>query len=540
MNIPKKIINILISLVIIICILFWGIKTSDNIFEDIIIKNNISNSIEQSNQTKIVFLGDMMLTRGVETSVKNNFNGDYNKLFDNLTELKEADITYANLEGPISSSGNNVGSKYSFRMNLAVIDAIKNAGFDILSFANNHVGDWNMQAFKDTLTSLDNIGIYLTGAGFDKKSAESPIIIEKNGIRFGFLSFSDVGPVWMKAEDKSPGILISDNLENLKNIIKTARIKSDVLIVSFHWGEEYKLKHNKRQETLAHLAIDSGADVIIGHHPHVIEDVEEYMGKPIVYSLGNFIFDQYFSKDTMRGMLFELNFENTLIKSSDIKIITLNKKYQPEGIFTLDEIKKRDAVSKSNCPTPKQEYSDMSLFNIGKETSLSDITYIPKNLTELNLSISTKKGICLTEETQKAFTDMAQAAKNNGNIIKVSSGFRDYTTQNSLFKESFKKDEVRTLISIAKPGHSEHQLGTTVDITGSSINYDSASNRFENTKEDLWLRDNAYLYGFIQSYPSGKDKVTGYMYEPWHYRYVGYSLSKTIKESGLTIIETLD
>lgn len=292
--------------------------------------------IKETNKiTTLFFVGDIMLTRGVKKSVDKNFNGDYNRLFDNLIKLKEADILFGNLEGDVSNTGNNVGSKYSFRMNPEILPVLKNSGFDIVSFANNHVGDWNIKAFKDTLKNLEENKILKTGAGENKNDAENPTIIEKNGIRFGFIGFSDVGPNWIEAKINSPGILLASD-PNLNEIIKKAKMKTDILIVSFHFGEEYKLIHNKRQETLAHSVIDNGADIVIGHHPHVIEDIENYKGKIIVYSLGNFIFDQYFSKDTMQGMLFSATFNNKNLIKTDKKIITLNKKYQPEGIFEIE------------------------------------------------------------------------------------------------------------------------------------------------------------------------------------------------------------
>jgi hypothetical protein len=101
-------------------------------------------------EVSISFLGDIMMDRGVKTSVYKNYGGDFNALFKNLGELKEDDITFANLEGPVSDVGNNVGSKYSFRMEEKSLDALKNASFEIVSFANNHVGDWNIAAFNDT------------------------------------------------------------------------------------------------------------------------------------------------------------------------------------------------------------------------------------------------------------------------------------------------------------------------------------------------------------------------------------------------------
>jgi poly-gamma-glutamate synthesis protein (capsule biosynthesis protein) len=503
------------------------------------VAENNENIIPQveNKKTTLFFVGDIMMTRGVKNSVDKNFGGDYSKLFENLSELKNADILFGNLEGDVSLTGNNVGSIYSFRMDPVILPVLKGAGFDIVSFANNHVGDWNMSAFKDTLSRLKDIGILKTGADLNKEDAANPTIIEKNGIKFGFLGFSDIGPNWLEAGVDTPGILLASD-PNIGEIIKNAKTKCDVLIVSFHFGEEYKLIHNKRQETLAHTAIDNGADMIIGTHPHVMEDIEKYNGKTIVYSLGNFLFDQYFSKDTMRGMLFSATYEGKNLVDTNEKIITLNSKFQPEGIFSKEEVAKKDALVPFTCPKPSKVYEDMSLLNIGQTIKLPDVTYIPKNLKELSLSYSTKKGICLTKETYDAFLSMADKAEDDKITLKASSGFRSYETQKILFADALKNND-KALTSVAKPGYSEHQLGTAIDITGASINYDSAVVRFDKTPEDIWLRENAYLYGFIQSYPQNKEDITGYKYEPWHYRYVGIAKAKEIKDSDLTITEFL-
>lgn len=535
-NIKTILISIFLSLII-FCI---GIFVLKNI-QPIKVNNqkeNIVKIIPPITKTTLFFVGDIMLTRGVKSSVDKNFGGDYSKLFVNLSELKNADILMGNLEGDVSDVGNNVGSIYSFRMDPSVLPVLKDAGFDIFSFANNHVGDWNMDAFKDTLSRLNDIGILKSGAGFNKDDATNPTIIEKNGTKFGFISFSDEGPNWIEAKTDTPGILLAGD-PNLGDIVKNAKAKCDVLIVSFHFGEEYQLVHNKRQETLAHTAIDNGADVVIGHHPHVMEDTEIYKDKPIVYSLGNFIFDQSFSKDTMRGMLFSLTYDGKNLTETSKKIITLNSKFQPEGIFTEDEIKKKDELTLSTCPKPQKEYADMSLLNIGQNIGLPDPTYIPEDLEELDNKSATKSGICLVKEAKESFDRMVADALEDGYHIKASSGFRSFETQKILFTNAVNSGKADALVSLAKPGYSEHQLGTTADVTSASINFDSASGSFFTTPESAWLKENAYLYGFIQSYPLGKESITGYKSEPWHYRYVGIENAKTIKDSGLTLSEYL-
>ncbi len=259
----------------------------------------------------LTFAGDVMFDRGVKGNVNKNFEGDFEKLFDNINGennnesiFNKDDISFLNLEGPVSDVGHNVGSIYSFRMNPVVISVLKNLGIDIVSFANNHVGDYTTLAFKDTLERLKDGGILYTGAGDDYNQVINPTIIEKNNIKTCFLGFSDVGPNWIKATNTTPGILLASD-PNFSKIISDAKLNCDVLIVSFHWGDEYK-PHNIRQEKLAHLAIDSGADIIVGHHPHVVQDVEIYKDKPIMYSLGNFMFDQYFSKETMQGLVVQM------------------------------------------------------------------------------------------------------------------------------------------------------------------------------------------------------------------------------------------
>jgi poly-gamma-glutamate synthesis protein (capsule biosynthesis protein) len=490
-------------------------------------------------ETTLYFVGDMMLTRSVGTSVKKNFDNDFNKLFDNIPEIKEADILFGNLEGPVSLIGNNVGSKYSFRMDPSVLPAIKNAGFDIVSFANNHVGDWNVNAFKDTLANLDNINLPKIGAGMSKQEAETPVIIKKNGVKFGYLGFSDVGPSWMEAKENKAGILLaSDPL--IREIITNAKEKVDVLIISFHWGDEYKTVHNSHQEKLARMAIDYGADMVIGHHPHVAQDIEIYKDKPIVYSLGNFIFDQYFSKETMKGMLFEATFDGNLLKKTENKIITLNKKYQLEGIFKEEEIKEKEDIASIACPKPTKYYEDMSLLPVDQDTNLPDITYIPNDLRELDENSSTKKGICLKKEARNSFELMAQTASKEGISIKVSSGFRSYEGQKATLAAEIKKGNPDALIAVAKAGYSEHQLGTAVDVTGQSIKYLSASDTFEKTDEAKWMEENARDFGFVESYPLGKENETGYQYEPWHYRYVGIDMAKEIIKKGQTIVEYLE
>lgn len=281
--------------------------------EKIFSEEDIDNIKKELRDISLLFVGDIMLDRDVKKSVIRNANGNFSFLFQNADFLKEADITFGNLEGPVSDIGKNLGNLYSFRMHPAVIPALKEAGFNVLSVANNHAGDWGEEAFADTLRRLTNDNIV---------AADSELkIIEKDGAQIGFLAFSDVGPKWLNFS----------LAESFGKIIKEASEKVDVLIVSIHWGEEYQKQHNKRQEELGHLAIENGAKIVIGHHPHVIQDIEKFKDGLIAYSLGNFIFDQNFSEETREGLALKVIISGKgEIKSFREQRIKINNFYQPE------------------------------------------------------------------------------------------------------------------------------------------------------------------------------------------------------------------
>ncbi|OGI63737.1 hypothetical protein A2914_01000 [Candidatus Nomurabacteria bacterium RIFCSPLOWO2_01_FULL_41_21] len=287
--------------------------------------------LREPDYARLSFLGDMMLDRGVRSSVAKNFAGNYSALFDNMEILKNSDIVFANLEGPASDKGEDQKNLYSFRMDPSVIPAIKGGGVSIVNVTNNHVGDWGREAYADTLARLKENEILYTGGG-TKAQAEAPTIVEKNGLKIGYLGFSDVGPNGMVAREDEAGVLLANN-PRFEEIIKSASEQVDFLVVSFHFGEEYKNTHNDRQEYLAHTAIDNGARIIVGHHPHVMQDTEVYKNGFIIYSLGNFIFDQRFSPETSKGTLYEIEVRQDGSMTEKKNIIETNRVFQPEKVI---------------------------------------------------------------------------------------------------------------------------------------------------------------------------------------------------------------
>lgn len=308
----------------------WGFTKSDELFIYSAPALVYSAVNVDSKSTSLLFVGDIMLGRGVEKSVEDNAGGDFSFLFEKIDFIKNADISFGNLEGPVSDSGEDIGNLHSFRFLPDSLTALKEAGFDIFSVANNHAGDWGKDAFKDSILKLKKEEILPVGGGLNKKNATSLKTIEKNGVKFGFLGFSDVGPEWMRVSEDGAGILTTS--DDYLSLIKDASQKIDVLVVSFHFGEEYEEVSNSRQKRLAREAIDNGAKIVIGHHPHIVQEIENYKDGIIAYSLGNFIFDQNFSEETMEGIVLEIILkEGNIIEVKQNKT-KLNNFFQPELI----------------------------------------------------------------------------------------------------------------------------------------------------------------------------------------------------------------
>jgi len=293
---------------------------------------------EKANKEEITLMlvGDIMLDRGVEYMVEKYDDGDFKFPFLKIADdLKGAKLLFGNLEGPISDKGTKVGSIYSFRNDPKAIEGLSYAGFDVISLANNHAFDYGREALEDTFLRLKTAGIDYVGAGFNEGEAyggSTPVIKEIEGTKIGFLAYTNLGPEIWKATERNSGIAwINENdFEKIKKDIENAKSQADILIVSLHSGEEYLSELTQFQIEFSKAAIDAGANIVIGHHPHVIQRNEKYKDGWIFYSLGNFVFDQAFSEKTMQGQIVEVLIENGKIKEVIPKEVKINNYFQPE------------------------------------------------------------------------------------------------------------------------------------------------------------------------------------------------------------------
>ncbi len=244
--------------------------------------------------TKLVFTGDVELSPPVQA--KYDGNGVNGVVSDRLYSiLHDADITMINNEFCFSDRGEkNMEKQFTFRVNPSYVSLLTDMGVDIAGLANNHVLDYGKTALQDTFSTLEGAGIEYTGAGNSLEEASKLIVMPcSDGRKLGFLAASHVIPsVDWNVTNSQPGEFCFYDEADLLRSIETAKQEVDLLFVMVHWGVESTTKLTDYQVNDGHSFIDAGADAVIGMHSHCLQPVEIYQGKPVFYSLGNFIFNK--------------------------------------------------------------------------------------------------------------------------------------------------------------------------------------------------------------------------------------------------------
>jgi len=239
----------------------------------------------------VIGVGDLLFSLGPTSLIKSQ--GGAAPLAKVASVLKDADITIANLESPLSRRGTKVKGKPDhliFEAPPEAIDSLTTAGIDIVAMANNHMMDYGAPAMEDTLRTLDAVGILHAGGGMNKADAWKPAIIERGGRKVAYLSFTQRIPSYFLPTATTPGIASGNDMGAVQSAIRAAKAKADYVIVAFHWGVEQSFEANAQQVRDGRAAVDAGADMVLSHHPHVMQGIEFYKGRLIAYSLGNFLF----------------------------------------------------------------------------------------------------------------------------------------------------------------------------------------------------------------------------------------------------------
>lgn len=247
---------------------------------------------------KIIFGGDLMFDRNIRLQAEKF--GDYDFFFTNLAPLfQEADLVVANLEGPITSfASQSVGTlpgspkNFIFTFSPEIVKTLKQNNLRLLNLGNNHILNFGPEGLAQTKNYLETAGLKFFGNTGDNE--ERYFIWQKDNLKIGFVNYNQFVP---------------NGFTLAKEDILKARSQADLVVLYAHWGEEYQERPGQTIEEQAHQLIEAGADLIIGSHPHVIQSTELYQGKKIYYSLGNFLFDQYFSPETQKGLLVVLTID---------------------------------------------------------------------------------------------------------------------------------------------------------------------------------------------------------------------------------------
>ena len=268
-----------------------SIKVSADGVEDVVCTVTVSDTKTITVST----LGDCTLGTDANFSTANSFNAydeanGHDYFFKNVKSiLEEDDVTFANLEGTFTTSNDRQDKQYAFKGDPDYTEILTDGSVEVVTLANNHSGDYGEQGLADTETALEE-------AGIDYCIGDTITVKEVNGVKIAFIGiFVNYGT------DDSENQLRSD-IENAK------KQGAELIITAFHWGSEKATQPDETQQSLAHIAIDCGADLVVGHHPHVLQGIEKYNGKYIAYSLGNFCFGGNSNPSDMDTMIFRQTF----------------------------------------------------------------------------------------------------------------------------------------------------------------------------------------------------------------------------------------
>jgi poly-gamma-glutamate capsule biosynthesis protein CapA/YwtB (metallophosphatase superfamily) len=264
---------------------------------------------EPPTEISLTVVGDIMLSRGVAAA-----HTDPTTTLRGLQPLlRRADVTVGNLESTLSTDGAPTQGDDSFGASPEVLTGLRRAGFDVLSLANNHTGDYGEAALVQTVRAFDGSGITQFGAGRDLAQASEPAIVERDGVTVGFLGFNAIGET-PQAGPAQPGALSvrmpprtgpldRDDLRHVLRAIRQLDTRVDAVVVLPHWGTQYTHVPEPIQHTVGRRLVDAGADLVVGGHPHWVQGLERHRGVTIAHSLGNAVFDMDFMDQTMEGVV---------------------------------------------------------------------------------------------------------------------------------------------------------------------------------------------------------------------------------------------
>jgi poly-gamma-glutamate synthesis protein (capsule biosynthesis protein) len=294
----------------------------------------------------LTFVGDIIFGRFVHKTLE--ALGDFAASFRSVAdELQIADLTIGDLECVLSDNfpqpENENPQTFLFKTWTETVSGLQLANIDVLARANNHSFNFGAQGMQDTTDTLDQAGILHFGMGHTLAESRKPVIVEVNGLSFAFLGYNGISDIWDGATDTSAGtapLIDWMVIEDIQNAVAAGHI----VIPYFHWGIEYVSLPTDQQRYFAQIAIDTGAAAVIGSHPHWVQAVETYQNKAIIYSLGNFVFDQSWSRETQEGVYANIWFEGSTVKNIDLVAVLIEQEHRPRRMSEAEALPVLDRI----------------------------------------------------------------------------------------------------------------------------------------------------------------------------------------------------
>ena len=293
-------------------------------------------------ELRLVAVGDVMMHADLKDSAAAAEGGFQSLWLDLVPLFKGADVVFANLESPVAPVGGRPGRPYQFNAPAALPKDLRASGFTIFSTANNHAFDQGAKGVKETLQRLRAEQLLEVGSGDTEADAEQPRVVERNGVKLAFLAFTDLFNLDLNRKATEPWVRPLD-LEPALAAVQAARKDADAVVVSVHWGDEFHHEPTKRHREIAAKLVAAGADLILGHHPHVLQPMEifEPEGRTglVVYSMGNFISNQdrmyradlfpVAAGDNRDGIAVGCTFSKVRLADGSLKVILGEVGYEP-------------------------------------------------------------------------------------------------------------------------------------------------------------------------------------------------------------------
>jgi poly-gamma-glutamate capsule biosynthesis protein CapA/YwtB (metallophosphatase superfamily) len=300
-----------------------------------------ANPVDPSRIVTTLWVGDVMLGRRVGQQIA--AARDPNLPFSGTADrLRAADLTVGNLECTLSRNGRPTQGGDSFGAEASSLTGLRDAGFDVLVLANNHLGDYGDQALRETLTAVRGGGFTLTGAGEDLAAALEPAVVERKGVRFGVVAFNAIGetPAATPASAGAlsvrmpprTGPLNEGDLARVTDAVQGLSARADVVVVYPHWGTQYVHEPVPEQRDVGRRLVEAGATAVIGSHPHWVQGLDLHQGRLVAHSLGNFVFDMTFSTPVQQGVALELVFWGSRPMAARLLPYRIGDRYVPRWI----------------------------------------------------------------------------------------------------------------------------------------------------------------------------------------------------------------